>query len=205
MYLPPEVGIVDVIQDALVDLFQIYLTDEIDEDDVSRATIIKVGPLQADPSRVVVLIHENDPDAPRTWQHQMHVRGHGRMVGLSETRAAMDWSGRATIGATRIGGGCEYERSFTLEVQVWGHLVGGITVTRRDVAHIAAVVTSRALRAMLDAGPQIGTGALVQDDFGESVIVGPYLGDEWAEQEEGESLRVIKYLQFWYHTDRNYG
>lgn len=205
MYLPPEVGIVDVIQDCLVDLFQIHLVEEIDADDVSQATTIKVGPLQASPTRVVVLIHENDPDSPRTWRHQPHVRGHGRMVGVSESRPAQEWAGRATIGATRIGGGCEYERSFTLEVQVWGNLVGGITVTRRDVAHIAAVVTSRALQAMLNAKQRIGSGSLVQDDFGESVIAGPYLGDEWAEQEEGESLRVIKYMQFWYHTDRNYG
>jgi hypothetical protein len=66
------------------------------------------------------------------------------------------------------------------------------------------VVTSRALQAMLDAGAQMDTGGLVKDDFGESVVAGPYLGDEWAEQEEGEALRVIKYAQVWYHTNRNY-
>ena len=66
------------------------------------------------------------------------------------------------------------------------------------MSKVASVVVNRAMKAILEAGPKIGTGTPVRDDFGKMVIDGPYVGDSWTDPETGEALLVRKFVRLWY-------
>jgi len=89
-------------------------------------------------------------------------------------------------------------RCFTLEIEVWGDEVPNISLTRRDAGQLASLLENRSLKALREAQAQIGTGATITDDYGESVVMGPFWGDSWTDQEEGEALIVRKYIRFYY-------
>jgi hypothetical protein len=192
MYLPDQDGVVDLLLTAMETLLVTKLTTEIDTGDVSRAVTIKVGPMQASPDGVFVLLHENDPDDPAQWPHRPVKYNQGRprddTVGLS---ASSDYY--------LVGGGGLYARAFSAEVVVYGNYLSGVSVDRDDVRRIAAVVENRLIKALKDAGPDVGTGELLQDDFGEAVVDGPYL-DEIRADGGGESLIERKVVRVWYRT-----
>ena len=197
--LPTDQGIMDLIQDRISDLLTYVLIDSVSADDLSRATLIKVGRAQEAPTSVMVLIHETSPDDGKGWPHQPHIWS-------KRTRAPYTTGesiGRAAIGRVDVTGGSQYERTVTIEVQVWGTAMA-YDVSRRDIGHIASVVMSRATQALMTYGPRIGQASLVQDSFGETVVDGPFLGQGWVVRSEDESLRAFMYQQFWYRTDIDY-
>jgi hypothetical protein len=142
------------------------------------------------------MIHENDPDDPTSWAHKP----------LSFSRSKASQGPRQAYNYALVGGGSALmSRAFTLEVEVFGLYVTGLdSVERKDARHIASIVERRAIKALEEAGAQIGTEGPIEDDYGEIVLQGPYLGDGWTDPEEGESLIVRKYIRFWYQTGRHW-
>jgi len=208
--LPVEQGVVDIIMDAMVDLFTLKLQTEIDKNDASRLTEIKVGPLQDDPTGIVVLIHENDPEDPRQWPHYplryRELQPSGTLIGQTTARGESEQTQlRHSTHFQMVGGGSRMARCFTIALEVWGdEILTDTPLERRDAGHLAAVIENRIIKTLLDAGPKIGTGNLITDSFGESVMMGPYLGDCWTNQEEGEALIVRKYIRVYYVTTQSW-
>jgi hypothetical protein len=204
-YIPTEEGITDKVLDALLDFLTEKLQTDVPADDASRATTLKVGPRQDDPTAVVVLIHENHPDDPDEWPHRpIPYRGTRRRGGY--VRDVYDQPQvRADAGYELVGGGSRMAYAFTIEIEIWGDEVEGLTLTRREVGQIAAVVTHRTVNALKAAGPKIGTGALLCDDFGETIVQGPYWGKPRTMQEEGEALIVHKHLPLYYIAAQEWG
>jgi len=199
--MPSEEGVVDKILSALVSLAETKLRDDIDSDDISRAVMIKVGPRQDDPEPVVVLFHENDPYSPDQWTHFPVRYARNRPVGgLVGAHDGARLRFRPQSGYEQIGGGSRYGRAFSAEIEVWGDYISGVDMTRERVRHVASVVENRLRKALHDAGPKIGTGDIIRGDFGEYVLQGPYFGESWVDQEEGEAMIVRKVVRFYYLT-----
>lgn len=198
-YLPTEYGAADLILDAMVDLLTLKCQTEVDTGDVSRAVTIKAGPRQAAPESVSILIHENDPDAPSSFPNRpMRYRGTKATPGMTDPYSASQ-SERSSPGYVQIGGGSQYTRTYVIEVEVYGRSMPvGVDMEREDVRRVTAVVTSRLTKALLEAGPHIGTDRQIHDDFGGYVVQGPFPDISWVDPEEGESLVMRKYLRFWY-------
>lgn len=209
-HLPVEQGIVDKILDAIQVLLTTKLHDEVDPGDASRLATIKVGPRQDDPSSVVILIHENDPDNAKEWPHYPVRYERLADTGLTTGRRTI-FGGegeaaqlRHSYGYELVGGGSRMARAFTIQIEVWGDEVPNLTLERRDVGQLASVLENRSIKALREAGPKINTGDLLTDSFGESVMAGPFWGDAWTDQEEGESLIVRKMIRFYYHTSQSW-
>jgi hypothetical protein len=202
-YLPAEEGVVDAALDAMTALLTKELQTDIPAGDVSRMTTILVGYRQEKPTGVHVMVYENDPMNPQQWPHRpirfKQTRTTGGLVGdaYSETEKL-----RATSGRVLIGGGGQYTRAFLAEVEIYGRTLprneGDSPYTRREVGQVAKVVSNRLTKALLNAGPWIGTGAPIAGDMGETLLDGPFLGESWVDQQEGEALIVREYVQFWY-------
>lgn len=126
-----------------------YLMDEVDEDDASRASIVKIGQLQLDPSRmkISVEVHENDPDDEVHWQHNV----------IEENSAADNLKPRATIGGTRA----YWNRRFCLLVNIY---MRGID--REEAGEIKGLVMARIEQMLLD-HPQLDG---IKDDRGEVAL-----------------------------------
>jgi len=199
-YLPTQDGANHLILDALTDLLTLKLQTEISQNDVSRAAEIKVGPLQATPESVAVLIHENDPFNAAGWPNRpMKFRTPRPTGGIVEDPYSDSSSLRTTGGSSLVGGGSQYTRAYTLEIQVYGlYMPAGIDITREGVRRVASTVSARATKALLEAGPRINTGSLVIDDFGGYVVDGPFMDTSWTDPEESESLVSTVYLRLWY-------
>ena len=194
--LPTQSGVEDLMLTAIVSLLTSALQSAIDTGDVSRALVVKAGPRQAAPEAVSVMIHENDPDDPSGWAH--------KPMGFRRSRASE--GPRTAYNYSLVGGGSAvYSRAFTIEVEVFGLYFSGLdSVEREDVRKVASTVARRMVRALQDAGPEIGTGNTIQDDFGEIVLQGPFVGDAWTDPEEGESLLVRKFVRVWYQTGNSW-
>lgn len=205
VYLPPELGIIDKIQDALIDLLTRKLQTEVDENDASRLTTIKAGPRQDDPTPVVVLIHEEDYQSPGEWAHrQLRYHGISQMTrGDSQLPDPLEPTPMLTAGFELIGGGSRMARCFTIAIEIWGDELD-VTVERRDVGQLLSIVESRILKSLNEAGPRIGSGHMIEDDFGEKVILGPRWGKGIIDQPEGESLIARKRLRLYYVTSRDW-
>jgi len=196
IYLPIELGVTDLIITAIVDLLTTRLQYEIDENDASRAALVKTGPRQANPESVAVMVHENDPDDPAAWPHKpLYNTGGGR---VSESRL------RSPGGTTLIGGGSQYSRAFTIEIEVFGNYISDLDVTRAVCIRVAGIVENRVVSALLTEGAYIGTGNAITDTFGETVIQGPVIASTWTDPEAGEALIVRKFLRIWYHTSKDW-
>lgn len=174
-YIPAEYGSEDLALDALVALLTERCGTEVATGDMSRAQIVKAGYRQESPASVSILIYENDPDDPKQHTH------------------------RPLRDSALVGGGNRYSRAFTMEVEVHGRYMPQ-SVTREESRRIASIVVRRAMRALLHAGPKIGQDSGIADDFGETLVNGPFFGRSWADVNEGESLIVRKYVRFWYET-----
>lgn len=201
-YMPTELGTEDLILDAIVDLLTSKCQTAVDTGDVTRAVTIKAGPRQAAPESVSILIHENDPDSPsaypdRPLRYRSPNPGFGGV--LTGDPYADSARGRTTSGTELIGGGSIYSKAYTLEIEVFGRFMpAGLDIDREEVRAIASTVTRRAVRALIEAGPKIGTGSSVGDDFGGEVCLGPFMDTAWTDQEEGEALTVRRFIRFYY-------
>jgi len=200
--VPIDVGVTDKILNAMQDLLTLKCQTEVGINDASRIGTIKVGLLQDQPTGVVVLLHENDPDDPKQWPHRpLRWQAHRvNELGASLVGDIYDGLGSqigTPTGYQLVGGGSQMQYSFTIQIEVWGRFQD-VDVDRSDVGHIAAVVENRVKLTLHEAGPQIGTGQLISDDFGESVVLGPNWGVSWVEQGEGESLIFRKFLRLFY-------
>jgi len=202
--LPAEQGIIDKILDALVALLTLKLQTDISATDASRLQTIKVGPRQDDPAAVVVLLHENDPSEAMLWPHfPLRYPEMTRNAELVQQRTMFggektSWQLRHTPGYELVGGGSRIARAFTAEIEIWGDEIEGLTLERRDVGQLASVVENRLIQTLKKAGPKIGQATPITDSFGESIQMGPFFGDFWTDQEEGEALIVRKYVRFYY-------
>lgn len=201
-YKTTYTGVEDLISAAMLTLLMQKLRTEVPVDDASRAQVLKGGLLQDDPMGVVVLVHENDPDEPDSWKH-FPVRyrrdtsstfGQDNLVGRARP---VTMGGQGMSYSSLVGGGSRMAYSFSVEVQVWGDEMD-VAMEREDVRKTAAVVMSRVLLALEGAGPTIGTGTLIQDDFGIKVVMGPYVGAMWSLQQAGEGLIANKRLWVYY-------
>lgn len=201
VYLPTEDGSNHLILDALTDLLTLKCQTEVSANDLSRVNEVKVGPMQATPEGVMLLIHENDPFSPESWSNRpMRYRNVQASGALSNQPYEDTTSERTTAGRILMGGGSQYSRAYVLQVVVFGpYMPSGIDITRPVVRRVASTVSARATKALLEAGPKIGTGLQIIDDFGGYVIQGPFLDTSWTSPEESESLIVNVYLRFWYH------
>lgn len=123
-----------------------YLTDEVDESDPSRASAVKIGQLQLDPSRlrISVEVHENDPDDESNWQHNV----------IEESAAADNLRPRGTIGGTRA----YWNRRFSFVVNIY--LRG---IDREEAGVIKGKVMARIEQMLLD-HPQLDG---IKDERGE--------------------------------------
>jgi hypothetical protein len=204
--LPSQQGITDKILDALLALLTEKLQTDISEDDASRLTEIKVGPLQDSPSAVVVLLHENDPDNPQDWPHcPIRYPDQRQSFGSAPAFPGDPNLTRSTSGLELVGGGSMVARCFTIGLEVWGDEVVGLSLERRDVGQVASVVENRIIQALKEAGAKIGTGSAIQDDFGEKVSLGPFWGDTWTGQMEGEAMIVRKTIRLYYKCSQSWG
>lgn len=189
--LPFEQGLEDKILDSVVDLLTKKLQTEVHEDDASRLALIKVGPRQDDPDSVVILVHPNDPNEGSKWPHiplRYQERGDNRLYLDPAVPRNMQL----------IGGGSRCEMRFTIEIEIWGDEITDIVPERRDVGQLASVLEGRIRKALLDAGPHINEDDIITSDFGGAVHMGPYWGEYWTDQPEGEAKIVRKYIRFYY-------
>lgn len=207
MELPSQQGIADKILDALLALLTEKLQTDISEDDASRLTTIKVGPLQDSPTSVIVLLHENDPENPRDWPHcPIRYPQQGSAAGSAPVFPGEPNLSRlrSTTNYELMGGGSMIARCFTIELEVWGDEVSGLSLERRDVGQVASVVENRIVKAIKEAGPKIGTGSIIEDDFGEKASLGPFWGDAWTSQMEGEAMITRKMIRFYYKCSQSW-
>ena len=179
-YLPAQYGSEDLAIDALVNLLTDKCQYEVATGDLTRAVTVKAGYLQANPGAVNIMIYENDPDDPKQNTH----------------RPMRD---KVTGARHRVGGGSLYSRAFLIEVLVQGSSMP-TNITRAESRRIASIVVRRVMRALLYAGPKMGQGGEITDSFGETYVNGPFFGRSWADNNEGESKIVRKYIQVWYIT-----
>lgn len=205
--LPHEEGIIDKIFNALVDLTTLRLKTEVHEDDASRLVWVGVGFKQDDPEGVDIELHENDPDSPSSWPHRpesYRVPRRQNLTGAPPLDKAQDQL-RTMAGFETLGGGSRLTRRFTAIIMVNADVINDINPIRRDVGQLGSAVENRFLQMLVEAGPKIGTGSLITDDFGESIQMGPFFGDAWTDYPEGEAYKLRKYVRFGYHATRAWG
>jgi len=199
--VPSERHIVTHILDNMEAILLRELQTKISTDDAARLSHVQVGPPQHSPYPVAIYLYENELAVNVKWRHSPGVKD--MASGVTQSRYGRP-AGRLPAGRLRVGGGGEYQRTFTIEVRVAGNRLDLTTVTPSIVGDIAGVVAGRAIKALTGNSMAF---AMLHDSFGESVISGPFWGEEWAVQQEGQALRIIKYLQVWFRTDRetNFG
>ena len=208
--LPSELGICDRVLDALCDLITDKMQTQYPATEATRVASIKVGPQQDDPRSVLILLHENDPENPSAWPHRpqpyREMGDSGQLIG---TRIGGSPFGeqrplRQQAGYQMVGGSSRMARAFSADIEVWGNEFT-VALTRRQIGQIASIVENRLIKTLNEAGPKIGTGDMITDDFGESVQLGPFWGDGWTDQEEGEALIARKRVSFYYVTIQAWG
>lgn len=129
--------IVSVISDAIIE----QLRKELMTDDVAGAGLVRLGPLQDDPTdaRINILVYENDREDPDGWIHE-------------QKRDEIE------IGGTEM-----YKRRFTVQMQIY---LNNQNLDRATAKEVIDLVHGRALHALR--GSDIIAG--VSDEFGERVI-----------------------------------
>lgn len=164
-YWPSEaiVRLRDRLADRLIDL--------IPADDPSRVSVVKLGQLQEDITklRIAVEVHENDPDAEIQWHHN-----------LVELRSQDDnRQFRGTIGSART----YWNRRFSLLIQIYLR-----NLNREEANAIKGQVMARVEQLLLDE-PTLGG---LTDSRGEQAINGQIV-------RESGILSGNSRLPFWRH------
>jgi hypothetical protein len=114
---------------------QAALIDDIPDDDLARAGIVMLGPLQGNPdpdqARISVTLHENDPD---------------RFYGTTGTSAiTTEWDDE--IIEVECGGSATWNRRFTVKARCLYVITGEDLTTARE---IAATVRNRIEKTLLN-------------------------------------------------------
>lgn len=200
--IPAERGVVDLILVAMENLLVTGLQVAIATGDATRAQLIKVGPRQAGPESVSVLLHEGDPDNVELWSHK--AKAWPRPGGVDKNQGDDVGGVRPSSNMFLVGGGSQYSRAFTIEVEIFGRYLQGFNASREETRRVASVVEGRIMQTLYAGGHTIGTGELVRDNFNEYVVMGPFFGDTMTEQEEGEALIVRKKIRCYYRTVREF-
>jgi hypothetical protein len=207
-YLPVETSAPDLALEALEALLTKKLYDEVDPYDITRATTIKVGYQQAQPTGVNVLIFENDEDSPEQWPHRpMSFKTQRPTGGLVGSQASDIARLRVSSGRHLIAGGSMHTAAFTVKLTIMGRYLPKINdtvVTREQSRRVATIVEHRIRKSLHEAGPNIGSSTEISDSFGNRFSNGPFMGRSWTAQAEGESLNVLKIIQFWYAVQESW-
>ena len=201
VFLPVECGIAYMILDSMAALFTKVCTTAIPITDASRATTIQIGPLQDDPTSVMLLLYENDPENPASWSHKpVRYRNprpaSGAFLGSSYDTNQMEL--QRLQGYELMGGGSQRARCFTVDTTVFGDDMAA-DIDRHDAGRLASLVENRWKLALREAGGHIGTDYNpIKDSFGESVALGPYFDESWTIVQAGEALIVRKRCHLFY-------
>lgn len=95
-------GIHSAILEKVQEELQEAMIDQLEPADLTRAGVVKLGPLQGDPdpdeARISVTLHENDPD---------------KFISGSVTGMSSDWSDQVLF--VEIGGATTWRRKFTVK------------------------------------------------------------------------------------------
>lgn len=139
--------IMTFIDDNLVEDLQ----TSIPEEDITRANIVRAGPLQADPTvpKVSVMSYPNDRADPEGWVHEV-------VPGGTPNQATKDPP------SYQIGGGEMWYRHFTVEISMFfPPTIQG----REESLNLATIVLARAERTL-----QLLNMGLGPDDFGHLAV-----------------------------------
>lgn len=154
-------GIHELILLRLQEVLQDALIDSIPVDDVTRAGVVKIGPLQGDPdpdvARISVELYYNDPD---------------QTIGGGSSMPRDMWSDE--VEEVEIGGSVTWVRRFTAKARC---LLEGSHEGLSSAHNIASVVRSRIEKALLrarfgdiQADDEYVTRGIASDGIDEEVI-----------------------------------
>jgi len=146
--------IVSILCDTLVTELVTYCQTNVSEDDPTRAVLVRGGRLQEDPTKNVVqaLVHGNDPEAPEKWEHTI----------ITQDLTKFLTGGMAQVmGMYEVGGGEQWWRRFTVELQMFWKAKKLNRNQARDAAHL---VLGRAEAAIKQSTSALAAQA---DEFGE--------------------------------------
>ena len=199
--IPDLHGITELIKFALRDLLTLNLITNLPAWDATRDCQVVIGKIQDDPLFVNVEIYEGFNPDPDSWPHRnKRLPGprslrDGQVIDPSEDSQRV----RNAVGKITLGGWSLNTRAFTIELEIAGNS-SAIDVDRDEVMRVCGITEGRTRRILMDAGAKMGLTQPPSDDFGETVLQGPFFGDHWMERVESESLRTKRYIQFWYET-----
>ena len=154
-------GIHDAVLEHVRDALEVALIANVAEDDLARAGVILIGPIQDEPApdtaRISVTLHENDPD--RLIK--------GAVSGMSE-----DWSDE--VEEIEIGGAVTMRRRFTLKARCL------LVTTREDLdmaREIASTVRARCEATLLSipfagivSGSEYVSQGILSEEFGGEML-----------------------------------
>src|SRR5258706_1968766 len=147
-----SVAIDYMILKYLDDILLNTLQSEISQSDPTRAGLVRVGPLQDDPTRlrVNILTYNKEREDPEGWQHIDIQEG-------SPTHTKVDPS------TSEIGGGELWYRRFTVELEIF---FPPSIPDREESLRLATIILARAERTI-----QVSSAALGPDDFGQICLL----------------------------------
>jgi hypothetical protein len=154
-------GIHDAVLEYTRNALEAALITNIAEDDVARAGVISIGPLQDEPTpdtaRISATLHENDPD---------------RLISGAVTGMSDDWSDE--VEEIEIGGAVTHIRRFTLKARCL------LVNTREDLnaaRNIASTVRERCEVALFSlpflnvlSGSEYVSRGILSDEFGGEML-----------------------------------
>jgi hypothetical protein len=156
-------GIHDAVLEHTRDALEVALITNVAEDDLARAGVVQIGPIQDDPTpdeaRISVTLHENDPD---------------RLV-KAVTGMTDDWSDE--IDEIEIGGAVTHLRRFTLKARCLLVNTGEDLDAARNIASTVRERCEITLATLSFTGVTSGTeyvsrGILAEDMVGEMLQAG---------------------------------
>jgi len=143
--------IISILSDGLETLLVAGCQTAVDDDDDSKALLVRAGRLQQDPTKnyVNILIHPNDPDDMDSWVHEP--------IGKNITPLDQNMP----MGMYEVGGGEQWWRRFTVELKIFFNQKSLTRTQARDYAHL---VLGRAEEAIKEG---VSTLSALADDWGE--------------------------------------
>jgi len=182
-----DTDIVSEIVDALVTDLQAACITNVEEDDPTRAGLVRAGRLQANPQTNItsILVHPNYPPQPETWIHEEVDRiRQGAGSGYYETYGA------PLVGGTdEIGGGRFWHRRGTVELSIFFTQQNYDRDTAKDYANI---IRRRVEHTINTATTPLG----LQDSFGE-VCQQVYSKKSWLLEGGGSGKYLWRGWVFW--------
>jgi hypothetical protein len=153
-------GIHDAILQHLQEALEAALITDVAEDDLARANKVQIGPLQDDPERILVTVHENDPD---------------RIAKGSVTGMTGEWGDE--VYSVEIGRVITFVRRFTVKARCLFEITGESLDTARSIASTVRERIEVALLQLSFSNVQSGSeyvsrGIMADDILGEMLQAG---------------------------------